>query len=95
VNYAERCVDWRGYAAWGSLLCGALGLVLTIAAAVYIDFGQKHAYDAWEARYLLVTAPIAFLGVILGMLGKETPRIFGLILSACILLRVLGGAFAM
>jgi hypothetical protein len=84
--------NWRGYAAWGSMLCGIIGLLFTMAVVVYIDFGQRHPYDAWEARYFLVAAPTSFLGVILGPIGKDTPRIPGLVLSACILLRVLGAA---
>lgn len=87
--------DWRGYAAWGSLLCGILGLVFTITVALYIDFGQKHPFDPWESRYFLVTAPISFLGIILGAIGKESPRVLGLCLSACVLLRLLGAALAM
>jgi len=95
VDYADDKRDWRGYAAWGSLLCGILGLVFTIAIAVYIEFGQKHPFDPWEARYFFVAAPTSFLGVVLGAIGKDTPRIPGLVLSACILLRVLGAAVSM
>lgn len=95
VDYADNKRNWRGYAAWGSLLCGIIGLVLTIAIAVYIDFGQKHPFDPWEARYFFVAAPICFLGVILGAIGKDTPRLLGLVLSACVLLRVLGAAVSM
>jgi len=29
VDYADDKRDWRGYAAWGSLLCGILGLVFS------------------------------------------------------------------
>ena len=92
MHHADEKRDWRGYAAWGSLLCGIIALIVTIAIGVYIEFGQKHPYDAWEARYFFVAAPISFLGVILGAIGKDTPRIPGLVLSACILLRVLGAA---
>ncbi|HEY6374251.1 MAG TPA: hypothetical protein VIX90_01880 [Edaphobacter sp.] len=95
MDDAENKGDWRGYAAWGSLLCGILGLVFTIAISVYVDFGQKHSFDPWESRYLFLTVPISFLGVILGAIGKETPRIAGLVLSACILLRVIGASVAM
>lgn len=42
-----------------------------------------------------VNAPMSLLGVILAAIGKETPRIPGLVLSACILLRVLGAAVSM
>jgi hypothetical protein len=58
-------------------------------------FGQEHRFDRWEAWYFFVTAPMSLLGVILGAIGKETPRIPGLVLSACILLRVLGAAVSM
>jgi hypothetical protein len=95
MDDAENKRDWRGYAAWGSLLCGILGLVFTIAISVYVDFEQKHLFGLWEARYFILTAPISFLGVILGAVGKETPRTTGLALSACILLRVIGAAVAM
>jgi hypothetical protein len=88
-------VKWRRYAAWGSLICGVTGLLSTVAVYVYIDSFQKRPYDAWEARYFLYTAPVVFLGVLLGALGKETPRIAGLVLSACVLLRLLGAAVAM
>jgi NADH:ubiquinone oxidoreductase subunit 6 (subunit J) len=87
--------DLRSYAAWGSFLCGAVGLLLTFAVFFYIDFSQKRPHDAWEARYFLFAKPITFLGVILGILGKDTPRIAGLVLSACVLLRVLGAVMAM
>jgi hypothetical protein len=95
VDYADNKRDWRGYAAWGSLLCGILGLVSTIAVTVYIDFAQKHPFDSWEARYFFVAAPISLLGVILGAIGKDTPRLLGLVLSACVLLRILGAAVSM
>jgi hypothetical protein len=86
--------EWRSYAAWGSLLCGSVGLVLTVAVAIYIDFGQERPFDVWEARYFITAAPVSFLGVILGAIGKDTPRMAGLVLSTLVLLRVLGGAFA-
>jgi hypothetical protein len=95
MDYVQDKIDWRSYAAWGSLVCGMLGLGLTIAIALYIDFGQKHPFDRWEARYFFVAAPISLLGVVLGAIGKDTPRIAGLVLSACILLRVLGAAVSM
>ena len=38
---------------------------------------------------------LSFLGVILGAIGKDTPRIPGLVLSACIFVRVLGAAASM
>jgi hypothetical protein len=94
VEFSDKR-HWRNYAAWGSFFCGVVGLVLTIAVFVYIDFGQKRPYDAWEARYILLAAPISFCGVILGLLGKDTPRTVGLVLSSCVLLRVLGAAVAM
>ncbi len=86
--------DWRSYAAWGSFLCGSIGLVLTIAITIYIDFSQKSPFDVWEARYFITAAPISFLGVILGAVGRDTPRMAGLVLSAGVLLRVVGGAVA-
>jgi hypothetical protein len=38
---------------------------------------------------------MSFLGIILGTIGKDTPRIPGLVLSACIFVRVLGAAASM
>jgi hypothetical protein len=87
--------DWRNYAAWGGFVCGAVGLLLTLAMFVYADFINRRPSNAWEARYFLLAAPISFLGVILGLIGKDTPRMAGLVLSACVLLRVLGAAVAM
>jgi hypothetical protein len=56
-NYKK---DWRSCAAWGSLICGLLGLLLTLAAFIYADFIQKRPYDIWEARYILLATPISF-----------------------------------
>ena len=95
MNHADDKRDWRGYASWGSLLCGILSLIFTIAVTVYIEFGQKHTHDAWEARYFFLAAPVSFSGIVLGSIGKDTPRIPGLVLSACIFLRVLGAAASM
>ena len=95
MNHADDKRDWRGYASWGSLLCGILSLIFTIAITVYIEFGQKHTHDDWEARYFFLTAPMSFLGIILGTIGKDTSRIPGLVLSACIFVRVLGAAASM
>jgi hypothetical protein len=94
VDYGDIKRDWRGYAAWGSLLCGTVGLILTIIISLHFDFGQNHTFDAWEAGYFGLAAPVSFLGVILGAIGKDSPRIPGLILSSLILLRVLGAAMA-
>ena len=82
MNHADDKRDWRGYASWGSLLCGILSLIFTIAITVYIEFGQKHTHDAWEARYFFLTAPMSFLGIILGTIGKLSsyprPRLISL-----------------
>jgi hypothetical protein len=59
--------DWCSYAAWGSFLCGAVGLLLTLGVWFYIDFNQRRPYDAWEARYYLYATPISFLGITLGL----------------------------
>ena len=95
MDYTNDERAWRSYAAWGSLLCGILGLVFTIALAAYIDFGNNHPFNPWEARYFFVVAPLSLIGVILGAIGKDSPRILGLVLSACILLRVLGATVSM
>ena len=95
MDHAGDKRDWRGYASWGSLLSGILSLIFTIAITVYIEFVQRHTHDAWEARYFFLAAPMSFLGIILGTIGKDTPRIPGLVLSACIFVRVLGAAASM
>lgn len=87
--------NWRGYAAWGSLGCGAAGVIMTIGIMAYIDLSQKHPYDKWESGYFLVGLPISMLGVILGCCGKDTPRGVGLVLSSLVLCRIIMGAIAM
>jgi hypothetical protein len=53
----------------------------------------RYPHDAWEGRYLRLVTPIVILGVILGLFGKDAPRITGLLL-ALVLLRVIGSAGA-
>ena len=78
MNHADDKRDWRGYAS-GVLLCGIFRLIFTIAITVYIEFGQKHPHDDWEARYFLLTAP-RFPRNGTGHIGKDTSRIPGLAL---------------
>jgi hypothetical protein len=94
VGDADKSINWRGYAAWGSFLCGSVGLVLTVAIGLYIDYAQRRPFDRWEALYLLATTSVSLIGIILGAIGKETPRIAGLVMSTLILLVVPGAAVA-
>jgi hypothetical protein len=73
MDDAEEKRDWRGYAAWGSFLCGALSLVTDMAIEVSMEYAPKMPHSPWEVRYFLFTAPISFLGIVLGLLGKDTP----------------------
>lgn len=92
MDDAEEKRDWRGYAAWGSFLCGALSLVTDMAIEVSMEYAPKMPHSPWEVRYFLFTAPISFLGIVLGLLGKDTPRAAGLALSIGVFLRVLAAA---
>jgi hypothetical protein len=62
---------------------------------IYARWGQKHAYDAWEARYLLCTVALSILGLFLGLAGKSRPRLIGLITSAFTLLVAAADGIAM
>jgi hypothetical protein len=77
------------------LACGLIGLSFTVAFMLHAENVHNAARDPWIAWYVFATTPISLLGVVLGIVGKEPPRAVGLILSACILLRVVGGAIAM
>jgi hypothetical protein len=85
----------RYWWACGSLACASCALCLTTAMTIYTRFGQKHAYDRWEAWYLLSTFALGTLGVFLGLAGKSRPRLVGLITSAFTLLVALGDAVSM
>ena len=86
----------RYWWACGSLLFASCALFCTTAMTIYVRLGQKQAYDAWEARYLLCTFALGTLGVFLGIAGKSRwPRVVGLITSAVTMLIALGDAVSM
>jgi uncharacterized membrane-anchored protein len=95
MTISDESPRWRNYCSWGSLTCGAIALVLAIVFMTHLQLQQqRRQYDPWTGWYVLVVTPISFVGVLLGIIGKEPPRAIGLILSTCILLWSLGGAIA-
>jgi hypothetical protein len=77
-----RLAAWREYAAWGSLFCGLITLVGSLAIGTLGDPRLD-----W---YLLIAVVIAVLGLILGAIRKDSPRKAGLILSGSMLLILIG-----
>jgi hypothetical protein len=78
---SER-MAWREYAAWGSLVCGLIALLGSLAVGTVGDPRLD-----W---YLLLAVPIAVLGLIFGAVGKDSPRPAGLVLSGSMLLILIG-----
>ena len=76
----------RTWLAWGSLICGSITLALTAGMTVYSWSGwQRYAYDKPEYDYVAWTICISLLGIVLGIVGKRSPRLIGLLASVATL----------
>lgn len=82
MDGSSRRFAWRECAAWGSLVCG----LVTLLGSLTIGILRNPKFD-W---YLLLLVAVAVLGLILGTIGKESPRSSGLILSGSMLLVLIG-----
>jgi hypothetical protein len=90
VDDSSQRPAWREYAAWGSLTCGLTALLGSLAVGIHSEHLADRLKDPWFGWYLLLAVPIAVLGLILGAVGKESPRVAGLILSGSMLLILIG-----
>jgi hypothetical protein len=82
--------NWRQCAAWASLFCGIFALFAGLVAGAHSDQFSNRLHDPWFGWYLVFAIPATLLGLILGAIGRESPRTLGLILSGSILLVLFG-----
>jgi hypothetical protein len=69
------------------------GEVSSAASLHYWDHCCWHSFRSlfrpferpWFGWYLLLTGPVSILGLILGMIGKDSPRVVGVVLSGSML----------
>jgi hypothetical protein len=83
-----RLAAWREYAAWGSLFCGLIALLGSLAAGIHSDHLSDRLKDPWFGWYLLLTGPVSILGLTLGIIGKDSRRVAGVVLSAMLLVLI-------
>lgn len=60
----------RRYVAWASLVCGVVGLGLTIGFAIHAQDPCYRVHDPWTLWYVASATPISLLGVACGAMGK-------------------------
>jgi hypothetical protein len=82
--------NWRQYAAWGSFFCGLSALLAGLVVGAHSDNVPNRLHDPWYFWYLASALPIVVLGSMFGVIGKDSPRTAGLILSGGVLLSLLG-----
>jgi hypothetical protein len=85
VDDSSQPSVWREYAAWGSLFCGLIALLGSLAAGIHSDHFSDRLNDPWFGWYLLLTGPVSILGLLLGTIGKHPPRALGVFLSGAML----------
>jgi hypothetical protein len=86
VDDSSQRSAWREYAAWGSLVCGPIALLGSLAAGIHSDHFSDRLKDPWFGWYLLLTGPVSILGLTLRIIGKDSPRVAGVVLSGSMLL---------
>ena len=87
---SSRSPAWRSYAAWGSLLCGLVTLLGSLAVGIHSDHLSNRFHVPWFRWYVLFTVPIAIFGLVLGAVSRDSPRATGVILSGSMLLVLIG-----
>ena len=91
----EVSKDWRTHCAWGSLICGLLGVIATVVFFAY----PKPVHDPSpvslpESVWMMTTFPISLGGFILGTLGRKSVGITGLVICGSALLLLLLASIA-
>jgi hypothetical protein len=86
MDDSSQRLPWRDCAAWGSLFCGLIALLGSLAAGIHSDHLSDRLKDPWFGWYLLLTGPVSILGLALGIIGKDSPRLAGVVLSGSMLL---------
>jgi hypothetical protein len=90
MDDSSQRLPWREYAAWASLLCGLAALLISIAAGIHSDQFSDRLKDPWFVWYLLLAGPVSILGLISGIIGRDSPRVAGVVLSGSMLLALIG-----
>jgi hypothetical protein len=93
VDDSSQRLAWREHAALGSLVCGLIALLGSLAAGIHSDHFSDRLNDPWFGWYLLLTGPVSILGLIFGIIGKDSPRVADVVLSGS-MLSVLTGCAA-
>jgi hypothetical protein len=90
--------DWRTYSEWGSLICGLLAVLTTVVFFVHANLSppanDPSPISPAESIWMMAAFPVSLIGFMLGTLGKEVPRIAGLVMCGSVLLLLLLASIA-